>query len=543
MAASLLPDKVTGNDVVVFGGTIPGRIFGGARDGTSRVDGNTVLVLGGSAGQGVVGGFNSRDYTDTSFLFLAERGGRAANNEVVVMDGELAGAVGAHASGLARANSLVIAGGSVTTAAHGGLSRGNARDNSVLVTGGRVEAEVSGAHSMGGHAKANRATLAGTGHVDAIYGATSKKKAQGNLVLMEAGTVDGAAVGGQSNSDVATENSVTVLGGHIRGDVMGGIARDGEASHNYVRFGSTGKDAAPSCQGIVIGGMGNRSAEANEVEVQGGSIAGTVAGGQGVQLASGNTAVIAGGTLHGLLVGGRSVTKACSNIVNVRGGTVGDIVGGLAVTAASTKMPAIELRPKTVPLEARVAARQDGRSPKGSVCHNKLHIEGGTVTGTVSGGYSQVGWATNNTVTLCAGVALPAEGFVLGGESGAGGDVFTGNTLVVERQVSAGSVANFEKLTFRNPPREGSALRLAGMALLGADVAPSRIDLLFDDERVKAEELAGRYVLVEAARGLAVRGDDPVPARTEIVRGDAHLRLRIAVEGNALVAYVEKAPY
>jgi hypothetical protein len=83
---------------------------------------------------------------------------------------------------------------------------------------------------------------------------------------------------------------------------------------------------------------------------------------------------------------------------------------------------------------------------------NGVLINGGTVNGTVYGGWIATGTATNNIVTISGNATLATTTQLYGGyRTGASGDVFTGNTLNLKTSETVHTLQNFQFINFTLP--------------------------------------------------------------------------------------------
>ena len=540
--SSLIPRETSGSMVLVHGGNIPGRVYGGTSRGQGLVGGNTVIALAGAAARGVAGGFNAPSEAAAPPR-EGEAGGSVEGNSVFVLGGTFSGAVGGGANGEATGNAVTITGGRVTAAAAGALSLGDATGNLVTIAGGVVETEACGAISQKGAVTGNRVLITGEALVRAARGGGGAGRAYDNSVLVVSGRVEKDVIGGQSALGSATGNRVRLAGGQVDGRVAGGVSDAGEAAGNRVRVDAEGGAGPVLCAGDIVGGeSAGGAADGNSLELLAGMLYASAAGGQGSAQASGNTVVMAGGTVEGTLAGGRSHHQARDNTVIVRGGLARDITGGLTETSARLKVAAGALTGAEAEGGASEAISAAMGSEGGAAqvsSGNTVRLEAGTVWGTVTGGHSQAGSATGNTVELCEGAALSDMSILRGGSTGSGGDAFTGNTLVVEGGVMAGSLENFATLTFVEPPSNGSALLLAGRARLSVEGATTTVLLKIDGDRAEGRPLPASFTLLRADGGIDLAGGALAPGQRGLAWGARLFDVRLAIEGDALVAHVE----
>ena len=589
--SSLIPDAPSSNTVIVREGAIPGRVYGGSAKGEGTVSGNTVIVQSGSATRGVFGGFNSPSENPAlpkEKLEDAEGLGTAQANTVILLSGTISGAVGGWANGFAQRNGIVVSGGTLTGLLAGGLSYAPVTGNMVTINAGTVKTNACGGVSRTGMAFQNRVSIGGEAVVLEATGGEGSGGAVRNAVFLWGGAVEGGVAGGHSDSGTAVGNEVAFHAGTVGGHVAGGIAEDLLASRNIVVLGSPVKADPPDCHGFVTGGQsGEGPAEHNAVIMHRGFVAGNLRGGAGASFASGNKAAVRGGAVAGEVAGGVSLHQASDNSVAIDGGDVADAVGGriaddVEAPGDVARMLGVDkaasiAQDKAAPEEKAARAREEARERKlreahpepgatssakaaprqpkpkkkdksrapGSpgaqetehkgparACGNTVAVTGGRVLGSVTGGISEKGVATGNTVELGSKASF-GEACVLQG--GVGKEAFEGNALEVEGQVKAGSARAFERWRFDRPPATEACLQLAGKAVLGEKGRTTQIAILDVDP---ATPLPERFVLVRAEGGIDLAGGSLQASQEGIVHGAELFDCDFAVEGNELVARV-----
>ena len=312
-------------------------------DGGDSVTGNSVVINGGSVGVTVVGGCVWED-------------GSANENKVIVTNGTIgieeygyvSGGyvdVGDDGSGNAGKNEVAVSGGTINCNVYGGwidetYVNGSANENKVTISGGVIVGNESEVEIYGGYVVGE----------DDGYGNTVNGSADGNIVTISGGTIgateseveiyggrvygdgfgEGLIVNGSANG-----NTVTISGGTIGGDesyvgIMGGQVYGDDATINGSADGNT-----VTVSGCTIGGdesyvdifggfaSGTGSANNNKVMVSGVNVGseGVVGGGYayGNGSANGNTVTISGeNTGISIIVGGYSEEgNAINNTVNL----------------------------------------------------------------------------------------------------------------------------------------------------------------------------------------------------------------------------------
>lgn len=199
------------NHVAVNGSAaISGNIYGGSSVSSQQVSGNRVS-LAGSADVLANGGFLPSGLNAGSVFGGYAAAGSNANviDNHVTMDSAYAGTVA----------------GSV----FGGLAQsGTVAGNSVAMTGGVVDQDVIGGHSITGDARRNTVRIGGGSVNGSVYGGYSETVADGNQVVMLAGSatnIYGGYIDAMSASS-ASGNTVTLKAGSVLGDVYGGWGDD-----------------------------------------------------------------------------------------------------------------------------------------------------------------------------------------------------------------------------------------------------------------------------------------------------------------------------
>ena len=453
--------SVSNNQLIMDGSANASVVAGGYIDGTGDAIGNSITISGTSVvDYWAVGGVN--------------RGNGSAKDNVTTISGganvvEAAG--GATKFGTAKGNKLVIKGGTVTLG-HGGVSeQGSASDNSVEMSGGTVKDQIIGGHSQSG-TDPNAVSVSG------------------NQVTFTGGTVENEVVGGAADTaGNVTRNSVTMSGEgtKVKGSLSGGFSELGDVSDNTVNLNGG------SVERFVIGGRTmNGRADRNIINVTGGSVGGEIIGGQSNKGTNKNQVHVSDAIINmnrGITGGYSEDSASTNNVVTVKNVTVtGDIISGYVaikkntgvsgnaegnsltissaivnmVTSGYTQNGSASNNTMLVTSNATVNTfAAAGISENGNVSGNSLTINGGarlvsdgiggktligdatnnsvsiedaTVGGSVYGGFTSNGNATNNLITLTGGnvkIGGTVYGGFFDGKAGSDGDVFTGNTLTL----------------------------------------------------------------------------------------------------------------
>ena len=222
-----------------------------------------------------------------------------------------------------------------------------------------------------------------------------------NKVIMYGGTAR-YIYGGNSTNMSSIDNTVNIFGGTVLANIIGGVSQAGQANDNNVSMGGGSVEAS------VYGGTStNGKTIGNHVLLYGNAVVqNDVYGGLSVnQSADGNTVTINGGNVLNSIYGGHSSSgSALSNVVYLNGGNVGQEVYG-AYSAGT-----------------------------GAANGNRVAVSGSvSVANNLYGGYSFIGQADGNTVTIQGGRLSS----VIGGQ---GGDTAGSNRVLVGQGELLGSV-------------------------------------------------------------------------------------------------------
>ena len=224
---------VTGNSVIISGGSISRDVYGAYTEGDGAVTNNSVIISGAAAkvgrdvlgamsgGSGVVA-YNSVTVTDGLLNNEVYGGGSNGDgiveyNSVTVSGGAITRSVwgGGVVGNIARYNSVTVTGGTIGETIVGGMSEINAIENKVWISGGSIGGDVYGSNNRSGSATGNEVIITGTPTFDSTYGTdiyggnTSDGDITGNKV-----TISGAPVFNISDPS----GSIKIYGGHVEND-------------------------------------------------------------------------------------------------------------------------------------------------------------------------------------------------------------------------------------------------------------------------------------------------------------------------------------
>ena len=424
--------------------TVGGSLYGGR--GTTGASSNTVNLNHVSVTGGIYGGYTASGDASDNTVSLSDG---------TTFDGDLyAGRVDVNGRGDATGNKVFLtkvsalgtgyasrtpnglASGTVTLTdstveknVYGGYTQsGTATGSSVSIINSVVEdttpgeqtadGNVYGGYTQDGEASSNSVTVSGSEafvHGN-VYGGHGFLDTSYNIVVLTDGARVGADVFGghsarmSSTSMNVVHNEVTLSSGsRAGGNIYGGVFAEGEAS---VRENAVKLDAS-FADGDIFGGMllhGSGSVESNTVNISDGSVAGSVYGGAFVNYTndadSGN-------------VSGNAVTMSGAAAVkgSVFGGYIrrnnGDITGSRVTISDSASV------------EGGVYGAQI-YAGTGNVTDNEVTVSGGSVKGTVYGGWTDSGDARGNVISSGGDISKGAEGgHTLSGDA-------SGNRVIVE---------------------------------------------------------------------------------------------------------------
>ncbi|MBO5591223.1 MAG: ESPR domain-containing protein, partial [Acidaminococcaceae bacterium] len=478
--------NATSNEVHISGGTVSGSVYGGAVKGkvSGNANSNKVEISGGEVKASGTGS------GDTVYGGYSETGN--ANGNKVQVSGEsivkltVYGGVTEYTEGTASDNEVTVSDSAkLPSGITAGWSRNkDAKNNTVTVEGGTVQGYINGGVATG--AADNNHIIVNDGTVGSMQGGSGGSSATGNTVEINGGTVTdtNTIFGGNSNAGTVTENTVTINKGTVN-TIYGGYSNSGTVTNNTVTI-SDG-----SINGRVYGGSnGTGDTNGNKVLITGGALSSTVYGGYGYNgVVTGNMVTMTAGQVNSFVYGGVSETKAASsNNVKVSGGKVsGGVIGGRSGKDYGDGHPAVEdvknntveisgdaevtsavyggrITNATANVEDNTVTIKDsskvnrgihgGQTNYGNAIHNKVTIEGGTITGQSYGDYvtggrvssDSNGKAQNNEVEISGGtVSITVQGgFAQGGETTGNKVTISGGTVTatVEGAYNTGDVRN-----------------------------------------------------------------------------------------------------
>ena len=407
-------------------------------------------IKGETAGATIRGGRLSISSVDTTTVWYVianwAAAGSAVDGQTTLPDGAIIGqsstdhvwyAVGSYApNGLANLSSVSATNATVYGDIIGGDGAGGALDNTVTATGTTITRYV-----FGGRCDNNQ---------------TDNDSASGNQVILLNSSVGRAVAGGFTNYGNVQSNTVTLTGSTVTDyeGVYGGHTLRGNATSNVVEVlsGSTVQGYWPVAGGYAAYGTTN----SNTVTISGNSsVAPTVYGGYASADASSNTVILSGSSAAISLYGGYAYQgTANSNSVTGTDSTVGwDVYGGYGTTGASSNT--VDL--SNVQVAGSVGG---GDTTSGEASNNKVSLSNGTTfTGNLYAGYTEDGNATGNEVSL-SDVTAPQYVYASYTTEGQAGGTVTLSNSSVTNNVYGGfthdGVADGSKVTGTNSKVGGS---------------------------------------------------------------------------------------
>ena len=401
-------------------------------------------IKGETAGATIRGGRLSISSVDTTTVWYVianwAAAGSAVDGQTTLPDGAIIGqsstdhvwyAVGSYApNGLANLSSVSATNATVYGDIIGGDGAGGALDNTVTATGTTITRYV-----FGGRCDNNQ---------------TDNDSASGNQVILLNSSVGRAVAGGFTNYGNVQSNTVTLTGSTVTDyeGVYGGHTLRGNATSNVVEVlsGSTVQGYWPVAGGYAAYGTAN----SNTVTISGNSsVAPTVYGGYASADASSNTVILSGSSAAISLYGGYAYQgTANSNSVTGTDSTVGwDVYGGYGTTGASSNT--VDL--SNVQVAGSVGG---GDTTSGEASNNKVSLSNGTTfTGNLYAGYTEDGNATGNEVSL-SDVTAPQYVYASYTTEGQAGGTVTLSNSSVTNNVYGGfthdGVADGSKVTGTN---------------------------------------------------------------------------------------------
>ena len=397
------------NTVMATGTTVTRYVYGGRCDDNQTendsASGNSVVLINSNVGRAVAGGFTNYGNVQSNTVTLTGStvtnyegifgghtlNGIASSNVVEVLSGStiLGGwpiAGGYAASGTANSNAVTVSGNStVATTVYGGYASADASSNTVILSDSTAAVSLYGGYAYGGSANSN--SVSGTNSTVGwdVYGGQGTTEASSNTVDLSNVQVAGSVGGGNTTSGEASNNSVSLSNGTtFTGNLYAGYTENGNATGNEISLSDV---SAPQ---YVYASYTSEGQAGGTVTLSNSSV----------------TNSVYGGFTHDGVADGSKVTGTNSK--------VGDSVyGGRGTTGASSNTVDLD----NVQVTGSVSG---GYTDSGDASDNAVILSNGTTfTGDLYAGYTENGNATGNNLTL-SGITAPGSvraGYTLSGDA------------------------------------------------------------------------------------------------------------------------------
>ena len=430
------------NSVTLDGTKISRAVYGGRCDNNpsenDSASDNSVSVLHSSigdpdptkVGDSAAGGLtnygnaqrNTLTFTDSIVdVFSGVFGGStwngiASNNVLEVLSGSkiqslaypVAGGFASH--GTANSNTVTISGiSSVTSTVYGGYASAEASSNTVSLSDSTAAISLYGGYANEGTANSNSVTGTNSTVGGDVYGGWGTTGASGNKVTLDKVTVSGNVGGGKTDSGAASGNEVSLSNETtFKGDLYAGYTDDGDAIGNILELTNISQEVYDIYSSFTKTGQAGGEVTLTNSQVD------NVYGGKTEKGAANGSKVIGKGdttTIGGSVYGGQGTTGASSNTVDLNNVKVSGTVGG-------------------------------GKTTSGDASDNKVTLSNKTTfTGDLYAGYTENGNATGNEVSL-SDVSAPKDvyaSFTKKGQAGGIDDDTRSKVTITESSVT-GSV-------------------------------------------------------------------------------------------------------
>lgn len=394
--------------------------------------------------------------------------GSASENSVIIVDqstvtGDVIGGYALNAS--ANSNHVEISDSTVNGNIFGGQSHSGESNNNCVTIKDNASIQGDYLSLYGGYSEDNSANLntvqivgnAQLGDVQILGGFSGLGHADNNRVIIKDQSIIQEAVIGGYGKAGAKENVVQIDGGEVRFNVFGGSGQQ-SVSDNSVLINAG--DIGSSSSALIAGGygMGDSKVQNNQVIIKGGKIQALVIGGNIANIqgnisnqgeAFGNVVIAdANALISSDIYGARyrpnitetpSEIKVYDNKVLIAGSTEvrADVYG--AYSRVTTDSNIVSIQDKAI-ITGDVYGGHGGQGAS----HNSVWLTGGTVKGTIYGGYTESGNATDNTVVLHSEADL-SEATVYGGFSQFG-DISSNKLTIADSGVITQSINNFDSV-------------------------------------------------------------------------------------------------
>ena len=367
----------------------------GSLDGTASSNGSTIYIGQNAEIGSIRGGFSQNAVSGNTIYFNGTvhqdiYGGYSiagpASENTVILNGTLGETSqiygGFSIAGDAVKNNIISNNTTIYNKVYGGISdTGDAIDNSVTINGGSAGV-IYGGYSNTGNAVGNSVTINGDAKAITIYGGyTENGAANGNNITINDSTIKNNIYGGYTKtSGDATGNNVTINNGTIEyNEIYGGYSHNGIAEGNTVEINSGTLNSI-----FIYGGYGTSDNDdyftANKTEANNNQVII-------------KEAVITSSTLN--IFGGYAEGNTNNNLVLIDGDhSIDGIYGGISENGNSNNN-AIIIKGKVN--SSYISA---GNSDNGNTDNNLVFISNNSSTRLAAGGIASNGTANNNLVFI-----------------------------------------------------------------------------------------------------------------------------------------------
>ena len=445
LADGTVSTSASGNKVTLTDSVVTNSVSSGSEGPTTDVAGGYVINDG-------------RDYLSSDTTNLAYEAAAVSNQNTVALQRSTAEMVeGGVASEYLMITPELTSTEEETGAAAAPLGKltvsTTASGNTVTLTDSTVSGDAVGGSAV---AQIEDGSSGNSGFDFSDLTISANETASKNIVTLKGSTVAGAVIGGFTTQGTTSQNTVSLNADSTASLAAGGLSEMGTVSENSVLLSDSKAD-------VLLGGYTlTGTASGNTAVVTGGSAASVYGGAAGplseedASALGLDTASMGSSPYTSLLTSPAAAITATGNTVTITGGTIGNVWGGYAADITETEDDS-DSSSENVSVAAvmSVAALEEDTTTttttttynSGNASGNTVNYYGGTVTGDITGGYSQSGTANDNIVNLYA--TLATTGNLYGGVGASEG---TGNTLnVYTKDNSAGNLADFQKLNFYIP--------------------------------------------------------------------------------------------
>ena len=385
--------------------TIYGDIIGG--DGSGGSVGNTVTVTGTTVDRSLIGGrtqdnIGENDASVSNSVFMSAstayevRGGytlygNAINNKVFLeANSNVLGFCGGGytSSGKADSNEVHLNNSSASMILGGGdfyFQKGDVLNNIVTLENGSNAMSVYGGFTLQGNADGNKVKGSDSSISFAVYGGWGTTGASNNKVELDNVNVSGTVTGGKTDSGTASGNEVVLSSGTtFRDTLYAGYTQLGDAIDNNLTLTDISVESQDIYSSFTENGQAGGNVTLSNSYVRNVYGAETESG-----AANGSTVKGTVSTIDGKVYGGHGTTGASSNTVDLDNVQVTGSVSG-------------------------------GYTDSGDASDNAVTLSNGTTfTGDLYAGYTENGNATGNALTL-SGITAPGSvraGYTLSGNA------------------------------------------------------------------------------------------------------------------------------